>query len=186
MDARKSAVALAAVLAACSPSEDASPPGQESPHDAPWTTELVSVYVGATFCGPCQTPEMKQAIRTVQLRLAEQVTGTARRYAAVGVSLDEAVDEGVTFLRGTASFDEIVVGRNWANSAVIDLIWAEPDGQPQLPQLIVFERKIREGYSRMEIGPKRIIRRLVGAEEIPRWAVEGAPLESLGIGVSGT
>ncbi len=129
-------------------------------------TELVAVYIGANWCLPCRTPLLKEAVRGINARLAEHAAAEDKQFFSIGVAVDLDVEQGIELLRGTDSFNEIVVGRNWANSAVIEHIWSFYELRPALPQFIVFEREVDVRPRARKFGEKRVIQRLVGAEEI--------------------
>lgn len=140
--------------------------------------EVVAAYFGGSWCPPCQRPDLKKAIRTMQVELSERSQREGFSFASLGVAMDWSVPQGVEFLRETSSFDEVVVGRNWANSAVIDLIWSKPGARTGVPQVVVYERsvKIDSAEFNIEYGNRDVLRRLTGADQIVEWVDKGMPL----------
>lgn len=114
----------------------------------------------------------------MQVELAERSQREGFSFASLGVAMDWSVPQGVEFLRGTSSFDEIVVGRNWANSAVIDLIWSKPEARTGVPQVVVYERSVKIDSAAFDItySDREVLRRLTGADEIVEWVKAGTSL----------
>lgn len=170
-----------AALAGCEGAGAGNPPPAPSaaPAEAlPGGPELVALYFGATTCRPCLRPEVKRAVREMRRHLEQRATESGRDFSSIGVALDPSVPAGVDFLAGTAEFDEIAVGRSWANAAAIEHLWGDPEAVPAIPQIVVLEREIRpEPGGRPSFGEPRVLRRVLGASAILRWVEEGAPLE---------
>ncbi len=142
-------------------------------------TELVMVYVGATSCGPCHSPELKSALEAAKVALAERAEREGKTFVAAGVALDYVVEEGVEFLASSGRFDEIVVGRNWLNSASLAHLWRSEGVEDRvvgLPSVLVYEQEVSFGEA-VEASDPRYLVELKGADAIPAWAEAGAPLE---------
>ena len=142
-------------------------------------TELVMVYFGATHCGPCHAPEIKAAVEAAKVALAERAEADGKTFSAVGAALDYGVADGVAFLASSGRFDEIVVGRNWINSASLTHLWRadRPEGSTiGLPSVVVFEQDLatRDGIS---ASAPRYVAEITGADAIPAWVAAGLPLE---------
>lgn len=142
-------------------------------------TELVMVYVGSTSCGPCHSPEVKSALEAAKVALAERARREGKTFVAVGVATDYIVEEGIEFLASSGRFDEIVVGRNWLNSASLAHLWRSEgveDRVVAIPGVVVFEQEVSLGEI-VEASEPRYLVELAGADAIPAWAEAGAPLE---------
>jgi hypothetical protein len=144
--------------------------------DLPTKPQLLALYVGASWCGPCLTPEMKVAVHRMKPLLARRATETGRVFAAIGVALDWTISDGLTFLQPLEEYDEVVVGANWTNLVAVRYIWADSTATPGLPQVILLERTVEPGKSGIAVGPERVVKRIVGADAIERWVAQGAPL----------
>lgn len=142
----------------------------------PTRPQVVAIYIGSTDCIPCRSPELKAALQVMKPTLRHVADSLGRDFSAVGVALDWQVDSGVAFLQPVAEFDEIVVGNNWTNLAAQRFIWEDPSGAPAMPQLLVVERTVAQTGMRMEFGPPRVLKRLLGAEQIRGWVRAGTPL----------
>ena len=142
--------------------------------------EMVLVYFGASTCVPCHDDDFKAALEDAKLALFERAEAEGKSFAAVGVAVDHSVEDGLAFLTESGRFDEVVVGRNWFNSAVLMHVW-RPEGLesrvPGLPGVMVFEREMEMGEGGISASAPTYLVELVGAEDIPAWVAQGAPLE---------
>jgi serine/threonine protein kinase len=116
---------------------------------------------------------------SVRLAAARQITGPGRQLMLHGISLDPQVDAGVRDLARVGALDDISVGGNWTNSAVVrylgeDLGHSNPNAS--VPQVIVLERDIDSQITSLHVGPERELARHVGTRDIWNWARQGAPL----------
>jgi hypothetical protein len=77
------------------------------------------------------------------------------------------------------AFDEISVGGNWTNSAVVRYLGGDfGPAYPKagVPQVIVLEREIDQQITSLHVSPERELARYVGTRDIWNWARQGAPL----------
>ena len=142
--------------------------------------QLVALYFGATGCGPCHTGRLKAALALLKDRLASVATAAGGSLHLVGVSLDHDIEAGIAFLRGTATFDEIVVGGDMKmNTAAARYLVQGPAGYLGIPQIVIHERVLRFERSRIEVLTDREIARYMGAGTIAGWVEEGATVPPL-------
>jgi hypothetical protein len=139
--------------------------------------EIVLVSIGGASCGPCNDPAFKDVLVRFKRALAKLAEDAHRKLRTIGVSNDWEVDTGIEFLRTTGPWDEIVVGNNWYNSAIIEHFWMAPNAEPAIPQVVVFERSFEITGQRFVAGPKRDLLRLVGKEALESWLASGGALE---------
>ena len=151
---------------------------QTADRDLPNGKELIAVYVGAKTCGPCLQPATKSAIVHMKELLSALAAAHGYAFSAVGVSTDWSTAEGIAFLRDNGPFDQIVVGGNWTNLAVEHYIWRDSSAVPAMPQVVVLERTVTTGR-RMEFSAPRVLHRVLGGDEIPKWVNAGAPIALL-------
>ena len=155
-------------------------PAYERGADIASGPEVVLVYFGASTCGPCRTSEFKAALERAKVLLAERAAQDGKTFSVIGVALDYNVEDGLAFLAESGRFDELVVGRNWFNSAALTHVW-RPEGlkaRPQgLPGIMVFERDLSMGEAGIAAGDPEYLVELVGGEAIPAWVEAGAPSE---------
>jgi len=146
-------------------------PSQKLPHGK----EIVAVYLGAQSCGPCHAPEVKDAVRRMKTLVAAHAVKAGAAFSVVGVANDWDQTLAATFLADVAPFDQVVLGGNWTNVAIEHFVWRDPSGNPAMPQILILERTVTPG-TRITFSEPRVLRRLVGADEIPAWVAKGAPI----------
>ena len=81
------------------------------------THEIIAVYFGTI--GTDSVSGMVAAVRDMKSALRQQATSSGRRFISRGVSLEPSVEDGVRHLGLFGSFDEVSLGGNWTNSAVV-------------------------------------------------------------------
>ena len=142
-------------------------------------TELVLVYIGQSTCGPCTWDSFKADLEAAKLALAARAEADSMRFAVIGVAAEHNVEEGLAFLRSSGGFDELAIGRNWFNSAVLSHLW-RPDGLDEraigFPSVIVFERDMTMAET-IAASPPRYRVELAGADAVSAWVAAGAPLD---------
>ena len=139
--------------------------------------QVVAVYIGAKWCGPCQETALKQAVERMKLLLAEQAESKGRPFSVIGVAMDPSVKDGLAFLAECGEFDEVSAGRHWHNSLFGQHVYGVDSRFNALPQVIVFEQEVSEGRPGLKMGAPRYLARYLGTKTIQAWVEKGAPLE---------
>src|SRR5215831_12326226 len=96
--------------------------------------------------------------------------GTMRRRA------QWEIGAGLRDLALVGDFDEISVGGNWTNSAVVHYLGGDMGSmypKASVPQVIVLEREVDDQITALHVGPEHELTRYVGTTEIWRWARQG-------------
>lgn len=159
------------------------------PYRASWRTgenihpglERIAVLISSRDCIGGRDPRFKPGLQAALRLLAEQARRDGAGFSATGVAIDWEPDSGAVYLGRLADFDQWVVGRNWANDAVVRLVWQDSGAVPGVPQLIVFEREIhseaptpaRRGGG-LGFSSPRVMHRFVSAYEIATWVLATA------------
>jgi len=143
-------------------------------YELPQGRQVVVAYIGASTCGPCRTKQLKAAIQQMKPMLACQAKATGRTLAVMGVSLDWQVDTAISYLAGTAPYDEIIAGNNWVNSAALAFIWQAPDVVPSIPQVVLLEREFDPEATTITLRHQRELGRFTNAAAIEQWVAKGA------------
>jgi hypothetical protein len=140
------------------------------------TREVIAVYVGTV--GTDQQSGMISAVRDMKSALARQATATGRRFVSRGVSIEPSVEAGLAHLNLLGSFEEVSVGGNWTNSAVVRYLGPDfsDTSKAVIPQVILLERHVAVVDAMLDVGPEREIGRYIGTSAISAWVRRGAPL----------
>ena len=139
------------------------------------THEFIVVYVGVDGVDGA----MAGLADSVRLAFARRAAGVGQQLSLRGVSRDPEITTGIRDLALVGPFNEISVGGNWANSAVVHYLGADMGAaypKARVPQVIVLERDIDNQLTALHVGPERELARYVGAGDIWNWARRGAPL----------
>ena len=137
--------------------------------------ELIAIYIGAEFCGPCHDPELKKAIGRMKTILADRAAKEQRSFSVTGVATDWDVEKGIKYLRSIGPFDEIIVGKSLFNQAASEYIWKDSSVSTVVPQLVLIEREVNYKEGRALISAYRVVDRHIGTTEIISWVGKGAP-----------
>lgn len=142
--------------------------------------EVVAVLISSSTCIANQNAGFKPAVREMMRRLGFQRDSAKLHLSITGVSTDWQPRVGVSYFEELGQFDELVVGRNWFNSAITRHVWQAEGARPVIPQIILLERTVTQGERGPQITGERVIGRFWGGDEIMAWAARGAPLPAAG------
>lgn len=170
--ATSAAVASASLKPA--PDTSASRPGAYVPdYEFHSGEEIVLVFIGASFCGAQHTPGFPEVVEKAKVALARDAQARRVQFRAHAVSLDWKPAEAMAFLAHFGAFDEISIGSNWLNDGALRYIWRDLPSEPAVPQLVIVRRQIEKGGA-VRVRDERVVRRLLGTEQITRWVHGGA------------
>lgn len=143
--------------------------------------ERVAVLISFRNCIGARDARFKPALHAALRLLADQARRDRVGFSATGVSIDWEPDSGVAYLATLADFDQWVVGRNWLNDDVVQLVWQDSTATAAMPQLIVFERDVKQDEHAQRQPPSGIaftapgiLHRFVGAAPLARWVLATA------------
>jgi hypothetical protein len=172
-------LALAALIGLASPAALAGQgaAGAYRPSNSdPEGREVVAILISSSTCIANQNAEFKPAVQEMMRRLGLQRDSAKLHLSITGVSTDWEPRVGVSYFEQFGEFDELVVGRNWFNSAITRHVWQAEGARPVIPQLILLERTVTHGERGPRITGERVIGRFLGGDEIITWTARGAPL----------
>ena len=138
--------------------------------------ELIAVYIGAEYCGPCHDPQLKSAIMQMKTILAERSAKEGWTFSVTGVATDWEVETGIAYLKGVGPFDEIIAGKNMFNHGATEYLWKDSAVPPVEPQVVLIEREVQYAGGRVVIKNNRVIDRYIGTIDIISWVSKGVPL----------
>jgi hypothetical protein len=125
-----------------------------APSGAVEVTEVIAVYVGSP--GTDSVTGMARVLGDMGTALRRQTASSGRGLIMRGVSIEPSVEGGIRHLSHLGAFDEVSVGGNWTNSAVVRYLGVS-DGRVSdspIPELILLERTVRSDNTRMlQVGP---------------------------------
>jgi hypothetical protein len=173
MNVSKLLVALALLfvsMSSAAPQERTYHPNNKNPNGV----ELIAIYIGAEFCGPCHDPQLKRAIGRMKIILADRAAKERQSFSVTGVSIDWEVEKGIKYLRSIGPFDEIVVGKSLFNQAASEFMWKDSSVSTVVPQLVLIQREVSYKDGRAIISNYKVVDRHVGTTEIISWVNKGA------------
>ncbi len=129
-------------------------------------TQEVAVFIGASWCGASRYPGLRDSVPKLMLRLAREAHTRHHQFESMGIALDQPAQKGIKWLSQYGSFDELIVGNNWANFGAIRFIWSDSLVQPALPQLIVMSRSFATTDQTIKVGHEQILERIYGPQKI--------------------
>lgn len=138
------------------------------------TTDLLVAFVASSNCAGSSRSDLPPALDEMRTILQNRAHGRGHRFSAIGVSVDWDVDAGVEFLMKLGAWDEILVGRQWLGMGATTFVWRDKPGDASLPQVILFQRSIRVGKTRIEVGQDSVLKRVVGVDSIISWVRQRA------------
>jgi hypothetical protein len=145
------------------------------------SAELVFVYIGSSTCGVANQPWTAGAVQQAMQMVRRRASETGLGFVALGIAKDWNIDDGVKHLTRIANFDEISVGRNWANEALVKYVWRDLPGIAATPQVVVVLR-VRHLESSVDtlrthdFSSETLLMRKAGLSEIETWLNNGAPI----------
>ncbi|HEX8450635.1 MAG TPA: hypothetical protein VF647_00995 [Longimicrobium sp.] len=142
----------------------------------PQGREVVAILISSSTCIANQQAGFKPAVREMMRRLGVQRDSAKLHLSITGVSTDWEPRVAVSYFEEFGEFDELVVGRNWFNSAITQHVWQTEGARSVIPQIILLERTVTQGERGLRITGERVIGRFWGGDEIMAWAARGAPL----------
>lgn len=129
-------------------------------------TELIALFIASSTCGASNHPTLPADLRRIRAALASNAAAGRKRFAFVGVALDENPRVGIQFLERFGPFDEILSGGSWVGTGAIDFMIRGIPGPLALPQLLVLERTVKVDASSINVSADRIVARVLGFDEM--------------------
>ena len=170
----KSSIVVLLVMFLCMSSAFAQDTTYVPHYDAPDGEEIVLIYIGAYNCGPCHSPEIKNALSRLKILLKERINARGQDFATMGIALDWKVDVGYGYLSEVGPWDEIIVGKNWTNLGASTFIWKEADTLAAMPQIVIARRDVDFGDQGAWVSDYEVVAHHMNIVE---WYEQGAPLE---------
>lgn len=165
-----------ALMLVCQAGANAQKQVYEPSHVTPAGEELVLAFISSTWCVGNRAPGLHEAIEEAKLTMADRASVEGIRFRAVGVALDWPTADGIAYLNEFGEFDELVVGSNWFNLGVEELIWEDEETSASIPQVIIFRREVKASPT-PSFGQREVLKRVTGGDAIVAWIEAGLNLD---------
>jgi hypothetical protein len=132
--------------------------------------EAVLVYLGSSTCQFSNADDLPSLWARAQELVAASTSGGERRLTTVGIAKDRVVGDGLRHLEKIGSFDEVSVGRGWANMGVIKYVHSDHRGPAVTPQMLLLHRRIVNENGAVLLADEVVLNRWIGIHEIREWS----------------
>lgn len=138
-------------------------------------TEVLFVLIGSRYCAAAQDTAYQRLVRAAIARVASDASRHNSRFAQIGVAIDWATEDGLSFLEPFGPFDELVLGRGWVSTGVDRFVrgYDLPQG---IPEIVILVRDIHVAGNEVNTSGERVLAVLNGIGETRTWMEEGAKL----------
>jgi len=140
--------------------------------------ETQVILLASPSCGTCQSAEFVDLMRSLLTTLEHREWGDTAHLSKVFVGLGSVVEEQLALAHRYGRFDELVLGHGWSNMGAMRYIWQDMPSEGATPNLVVTRRTLAYNEHTRGIAPtdEVVLARLIGIDEIRRWASNGSPL----------
>ena len=140
------------------------------------TREIGAVFISMASCCEGMTADLRGPIDSVRRVLLSRAQENGSAFRMIGVSLDWRPEDGWNYLKQFGEFNEVAVGNNWYGMLPEVLMFTDGNVEPVVPQIVIYERMVTRGETRPTFGPRTILKRLRGRDEIVAWLRDGSRL----------
>lgn len=141
-------------------------------------TEVIAVVLSASFCGANEFEGFRDAIERLPGLLEDRTSHLPDVITrTVGVAIDPDAMTGASYLAELASFDEIIAGGSWLNTATEKYLWEDRVAVTAgIPQIIIVSRTVTWLEGSVLVEGEKVQSIMRGADEIVEWVDGGAPV----------
>ncbi|WP_428277571.1 hypothetical protein [Candidatus Palauibacter sp.] len=140
--------------------------------------EVLLVAIVSSNCFWSNLPETIEGIRAAKILVQRQALDEGLEFVTMGVARDMVASAGIEHLEEHGLFDEVLAGRGWLNSGVLQFIYNdEVPGWAATPQVVIIEQTVALDAGARRIEGRREVLRKLGAKEIEEWVAEGAVVD---------
>jgi len=144
--------------------------------------EVVFMFFGSAACGPAGAETTVEVVGRARDLVEAQAQEQGFRFVAHGVAQNWDQRKGMTYLERFGPWDQVSLGRSWANSLVIRYLFSDSTNTAGTPGIAVVLRTLE-----VELGPdsllvgyeatdEQTLQRVTGAQAIQMWVRRGAPV----------
>lgn len=136
--------------------------------------EIALIFFGCSTCSAATEDRLQAVLKELTANIREKAKQSGHGFTTIGISNEVNIDQGLSYLKNMANFDEISVGNSMANRAIQFYVWETFDDplSGATPQVILTERIYREMTNGIEsvlskeIESERILLRRIGHDAI--------------------
>jgi hypothetical protein len=141
---------------------------------------LIAYVFVCSACHFCTQPEVREQLSRVRDAMRSAHSNQYAGVWTVVVDVDRDLRKGLEYLNsvGLDNFDELDVGRGWANESLVRHVWRERYGRAATPQIIIIERPLSATLKPFDAHFDRdtLVGLVNGTKELSEWLAERAPL----------
>ncbi|WP_412063126.1 hypothetical protein [Rubrivirga sp. IMCC45206] len=145
-------------------------------------TDLVMVLFTNQDCGWSRTPAVQRSVHEAKALLQARAEAEGKRFSAVAVIKNYDWEEGIEFLSAFGHFDEVLAGRSWFNTGIVEHCFNQAGCEPATPMILVFERDVTTIDH--PSGPEGRILYVFGPREYLVTVSDGRPVEESSTGIA--
>ena len=151
-------------------------PPQQAVAQSEANQSYVVFYIGATSCGPCNRPEVIDAVKKIGSEFSKERVDLPVKH--VMVAMDENISEGISFLKKYGAFwDEVSVGSFYHNEHALRYLNSQKP--PGVPHVFVFKDTYEDAMHGVEtVKERKLVRKVMGGDEIVKWVKKGFLLKT--------
>lgn len=147
--------------------------------------EIVLMYFGTRSCSYSAAEATVESVRTAKSLVEARAKAIGLGFVSHGVASDWDVRGGMSHLERSGPWDEVSLGRSWANSVVLEYLFEDASQLAGTPKIVILRRTLDIGFgpdsvvTRYGFRDEQVLLRVNGAEEIGGWVEEGAPVPGI-------
>lgn len=127
--------------------------------------ELV-IFFGTELCSSCRIPGVSDRVRAIVDSLRGIAVARKIKFVSLGIALDGSPVDGLGWLTKFGQFDEVAIGGNWLNTAVLHYVWSDPATTPGVPQVLLLRQMITTSSSGIAVASDTVLHRWFGVQQI--------------------
>lgn len=129
--------------------------------------EINFIYIGSSQCGFSNNEETFTAVDKAMSIVKNKAQELGLGFSAIGIAPEWNVNLGIAHLENVSNFNEIIVGNNWGNSAIVKNV-REFNIEPSTPQILITFKKYNT-KSLYLVENEILIQSIVGKDKIINW-----------------
>lgn len=127
-------------------------------------TEIALIYFGCSTCPAANDERLPEVLAELALKAKESAVSQGYEFTFIGTSNESNISQGLEYLTGVASFDEIALGNGMENMVLQHYVWEKFDNplSASTPQIIISKRV----YEKRMVNGQEVIHPHILSEKI--------------------